>query len=97
MRNTDSEKVVERKLTELVKRKGGMSVKMLCDQYSGLPDRLCLLPNGRIFFAELKTTGKRPTKIQLLTHERLRALGFAVEVIDSVGQLNDIEDIIDNG
>lgn len=80
----DSEKVVERKLVEAVKANGGMCIKLLCDQLTGLPDRMCLFPNHKIVFVELKTTGRKPKRIQLFIHDKLRALGFRVEVIDSV-------------
>lgn len=80
----DSEKVVERKLVELVKMSGGMCIKLLCDQLIGLPDRMCLFPGHKIVFVELKTTGRKPKRIQMYMHNKLRALGFRVEVIDTV-------------
>lgn len=85
----DSEKVVERKLVEAVKANGGMCIKLLCDQLTGLPDRMCLFPNHKIVFVELKTTGRKPKRIQLFMHDKLRALGFRVEVIDTVKGVND--------
>lgn len=84
MKQIDSEKLVERKLAELVKACGGMCIKLLCDQLIGLPDRLCLFPNGEVVFVELKTTGRKPSRIQIFMHKKLRALGFRVEVIDTV-------------
>lgn len=89
----DSEKVVERKLVEAVKANGGMCIKLLCDQLTGLPDRMCLFPNHKIVFVELKTTGRKPKRIQLFIHDKLRALGFRVEVIDSV---EGVEQFINN-
>ena len=80
----DSEKVVERKLVEFVKINNGMCIKLLCDQLIGLPDRLCLFPNHKIVFVETKTTGQKPRRIQAYMHKKLRALGFRVEVIDSI-------------
>lgn len=94
MKQTDSEKIIERKLVELVKAKGGLCLKLLSSQFIGLPDRLCLFPNERAVFVELKTTGQKPRKIQLLIHDRLRALGFRVEVIDTIaGVVNFINTI----
>lgn len=84
MKQIDSEKLVERKLVELVKARGGMCIKLLCDQLIGLPDRLCLFPNGEVVFVELKTTGRKPSRIQVFMHKKLRALGFRVEVIDTI-------------
>lgn len=84
MKQIDSEKLVERKLVELVKINNGMCIKLLCDQLIGLPDRLCLFPNHKIVFVETKTTGQKPRRIQAYMHKKLRALGFRVEVIDSI-------------
>lgn len=79
-----SEKVIERKLVEAVKEKGGMCIKLLSDYITGLPDRLCLFPSQKAIFVELKTTGEKPRKIQAFIHSRLRTLGFRVEVIDTL-------------
>ena len=87
-----SEKHIERKLAEAVKAEGGLCIKLLCDQFSGLPDRLCLFPGGRAVFVEVKSAGKKPRKLQLIVHGRLRSLGFEVCVIDNV---NGIKSIID--
>lgn len=91
--NIDSEKLVERKLVESIKKHGGMCIKLLCNHILGLPDRLCLLSDGKIAFVELKTTGEKPRKIQEVIHKKLRALGFRVEVIDTV---KGVEDFIDD-
>lgn len=92
-----SEKVIERKLVELVKLNGGMCIKLLCDQLIGLPDRMCLFPGHKIVFVELKTTGRKPKRIQVYMHNKLRALGFRVEVIDTVESvINFVDDIVLN-
>lgn len=89
------EKVIERKLVELVKLNGGMCIKLLCDQLIGLPDRMCLFPGHKIVFVELKTTGRKPKRIQAYMHNKLRALGFRVEVIDTVESvINFVDDIV---
>ena len=80
----ESEKLVERKLVELTKINNGMCIKLLCNHILGLPDRLCLFPGGKLAFVELKTTGEKPKRIQIFMHKKLRALGFRVEVIDTV-------------
>lgn len=88
MKQIDSEKLVERKLVELVKINNGMCIKLLCDQLIGLPDRLCLFPNHKMAFVETKTTGQKPRRIQAYMHKKLRALGFRVEVIDTIEGVN---------
>ena len=87
MKSVDSEKLVERKLVELVKLNGGMCIKLLSNHMLGLPDRMCLFPGAKIVFVELKTTGEKPKKIQVYMHDKIRKLGFAVFVIDSVQQV----------
>lgn len=84
MKSVDSEKLVERKLVEGVKKLGGMCIKLLSYHVIGLPDRLCLFPKERLVFVELKTTGQKPRKIQTYMHNKIRALGFQVLVIDTV-------------
>jgi len=79
----ESEKLIERKLASEVRKLGGWSIKLLPFLIEGLPDRLVLLPGGRLFFVEVKTTGQKPTPIQLYIHEKIRKLGFLVHVIDS--------------
>ena len=87
----DSEKAVERKLVEMCKENGVLCIKLLTYQFTGLPDRMCLFPGGIIIFVELKTTGEKPRKIQLAVHKKLRELGFRVEVIDTI---EDVENLV---
>ncbi len=94
MKQIDSEKVVERRLAEMVKLNGGMCIKLLCNYLLGLPDRMCLFHGAKIVFVELKTTGNKPTKIQRNMHQQLRNLGFRVEVIDTVQGVYDFIDEI---
>ena len=47
-------------------------------------DRLIMMPGGRAVFAERKRTGCKATKLEDKAIADLRALGFRVEVIDSV-------------
>lgn len=85
----EKEKNLESRLRDRVKQLGGWSIKLLSLHISGLPDRLCLLPGGKLFFAEIKTTNKKPRKIQLVVHNKLRDLGFKVYVIDSTEKIKE--------
>ena len=88
MKNIESEKKLERSLKNAVEDNlKGLCLKLLSAHITGLPDRLCLIPGGRIFFAEIKTTGEKPRKIQTFMHNKIRGLGFRVEVIDSSEQI----------
>lgn len=86
----ESEKYLERKLRQDIEKLGGWCLKIGVLHISGLPDRLCLLPGGRMFFAEIKTTKKKPTKIQTLVHNRLKSLGFQTELIDTSEQIKNL-------
>lgn len=77
-----SEKLLERKLVTAVKLKGGVAVKLTSPSFNGLPDRLILMPQGRVCFAEIKTTGQKLRPIQLVVKAMLEKLGFVVWVID---------------
>lgn len=77
------EKDVEEYLRDQVKAAGGRAYKFVSPGNAGVPDRLVLLPGGKITFVELKAPGRKPTKLQLLQHKKLDALGFCVWVIDS--------------
>lgn len=87
---TESEKVLEAELRERCKTLGWMCIKLTSQYQRGLPDRLILMPGGRVCFAEIKTTGKKPTALQRVTHERLRALGYRVEVVDTTERLDNL-------
>lgn len=86
----ESEKTLERSLKRETERLGGWCIKFVPLHISGLPDRICLLPGGRMFFAEIKTTKKKPEKLQKYIHGKLKALGFRVEIIDTSVQIKDI-------
>ena len=45
---------------------------------------MILCKGGYVGFAEIKTTGKKPTKIQLYIHDKLKDLGFEVFIIDDI-------------
>ena len=74
------EKDIEAYLGKRVKALGGLSLKWLSPGLDGVPDRIILLPGGRVIFAETKDTGKKPRKKQQHRHDQLRALGFTVIV-----------------
>ena len=84
------EQNIELFLIRQVCLKGGLCLKMNSITMNGLPDRLVLLPEGEMFFAELKAPGKKPRPEQVRVHESLRKLGFDVYVIDSTAKVKEI-------
>ena len=77
------EKTIEAALVKRVKELGGMAEKFISGRRS-VPDRLVTLPDNVIIFVELKAPGKKATVLQELDHERRRALGCDVRVINTM-------------
>lgn len=77
------ESVVEARLVRRVREAGGVAYKFTSPARRSVPDRLCVLPEGVMFFVECKRPGEKPTEAQAREHARLRALGHVVHVVDS--------------
>lgn len=75
------EKEVERKLSLGVRALGGRSYKFTSPGNVGVPDRIVIMPGGKISFAELKTDHGRLSKMQECQIARLKALGCKVKVV----------------
>lgn len=85
MKEIISEKDLERTFSNNLNRtKKVWVIKLLSTFIKGLPDRMVICQGGYVGFVEIKTTGKKPTKMQSHIHEKLRALGFKVFVIDDL-------------
>ncbi len=84
------EKEIESKLVGEVKKRGGICPKFVSPGFIGMPDRLVLMPKGRIAFVEVKAPGKKPRDVQLVRHALLRKLGFKVYVLDDKKQIDEI-------
>lgn len=78
------ESKIEAALVQRVKALGGTAEKFVSPGRRSVPDRLITLPGGVIVFVECKAPGNRPTPAQSHDHERRRALGCDVRVIDSL-------------
>ena len=88
------EKIIEHHLVKAVKNSGGIAPKLVCPGFDGMPDRLVLLPGGKIGFVEVKAPGKEPRPLQVARHGLLRRLGFKVYVLDAPEQIGGILDEI---
>ena len=95
MKTKESEKTLEARLVREIEARGGMALKYTSQFHRGIPDRICLLPYGCTYFVELKSTGKKPTKLQEHAMQKLRELGNLVYVIDSTEALDDFLENVD--
>ena len=84
------EKVIEQKLVKAVKAMGGISPKFVSPGLSGMPDRIVLLPDGKVGFVEVKAPGKKPRALQVVRHQKLQRLGFRVFILDEVEQFGEV-------
>jgi hypothetical protein len=76
------ERYLESKILKpAIEKLGGMCRKLHTPGFTGIPDRLILLPGGRIYFCETKGVERSPRPRQLIVHAQLRKLGFEVWVI----------------
>lgn len=81
------EKQIEQRLVKAVKAQNGMCPKLVSPGTDGMPDRMVLLPDGKLSFVEVKAPGEKPRPLQIRRHEQLRQLGFRVAVLDDPEQI----------
>ena len=84
------EKHIEKELAARTKAMGGIAPKFTSPGFDGMPDRLVLLPHGRMGFVELKAPERKPRPLQMARHRLLRRLGFKVYVIDEINQIDSV-------
>lgn len=78
-----SEKAIEKHLVKAAKERGLLCLKYSNPSMVGFPDRILILPDSTVAWIELKSKGCKPTKIQRIRHEELRAIGHYVFTFDS--------------
>lgn len=82
---------IEQRLRTGVINLGGMCLKFITPGFTGVPDRIVIMPGGRIAFAELKAPGKRERQRQSYVQARLRKLGCTVfGTVDSLSRVADV-------
>jgi hypothetical protein len=84
------ERTIEQKLVAEVKKLGGICPKFISPGFDGMPDRLVLLPRGKMGFVEVKRKGIKPRPLQIARHRLLEGLGFKVFILDDEKEIHKI-------
>lgn len=79
-----TEKQIEAYLVKKIKQLGGRAYKFVSPGNAGVPDRILVLPGGKIVFAELKKPGGKTTPLQDVQITLLAKLGCDVGIISSI-------------
>ena len=77
------ESQIEKALVARVKKHGGCAMKFVSPGMTGVPDRLVLMPGGRIWFVELKAPGRKLSPKQVKMAKWMENFGHKVWVIDN--------------
>lgn len=91
------ESKIESYLKKEVEKLNGMCLKFT-SSIRGVPDRIVLLPENRIYFVELKQENGRLSKVQKYIHKRFEKMGIHVYVPYSKSEVDKfINEVCKNG
>ena len=90
---------IEKHLCKRVKSElHGWALKFVSPGQNGVPDRVILVPKGRIYFVETKAPGKKLRKLQEYVCCLIKQLGFKVLRIDTKAKVDAfISEVQNNG
>lgn len=83
---------VEQALRKATIKRGGYCWKWVAPGMAGVPDRIVMLPGGKVGFVECKAPGGKPRPQQVARMDQLKELGLKVFVLDC---LEDVEVVLD--
>ena len=90
------EKELERIFQQRMLDAGLLSLKFTSPGQAGVPDRIVLIPKGRVVFVELKRPGAVPRPLQRHVIQMLDRIGFETWIIDSKDALSRFETYLRN-
>ena len=90
---------IEKHLCKRVKSElHGWALKFVSPGQNGVPDRIVLVPYGRIYFVETKAPGKKLRRLQEYVCGLIKQLGFKVLRIDTKAKVDAfISEVQNNG
>lgn len=85
------ESTLEQAVRRHIRSLGGRCYKWVCPGENGVPDRICILPGGKIIFIELKRPGRKDgmSARQKKMFRVLKSLGCKAWRIDSLEDLKE--------
>ena len=88
------ESSLEREFVDRIKKAGGLCWKFTSPGTSGVPDRVVILPQGRVYFVELKRDGGVASAVQKTRIKELAGLGAQARIcIGKIGIEEFFEDV----
>lgn len=83
------EATLEYRLVKKVEAAGGLCWKFTSPGTPGVPDRICILPDGAVVFVEMKAEWGRLSHIQEYRREQLLSRGADIRVVKGEAELKD--------
>lgn len=84
------ERTIERALVKHIEAAGGKAYKFVSPGTDGMPDRIIILPGGKVSFIELKAPGQKPRPLQVRRHQQLHDLGITVHILDNTDHIDKV-------
>lgn len=91
------EKDIEARLKRGVERAGGLCLKWVSPGCTGVPDRIVLLPGGKVIFVELKKPGGRLAARQVHMTTKLLRLNMRTVCLWTVEDVDDFLEAVCDG
>ncbi|WP_313994034.1 VRR-NUC domain-containing protein [uncultured Selenomonas sp.] len=95
------ERDIEALLRDGVKQLGGKAYKWVSPGNAGVPDRIVILPGGKVIFVELKQENGQLTRLQKIQQDTLRAMGAAAVTLYGADEvrmyLEELKEMLERG
>lgn len=78
------ENFIQKAIRKWLAKMGWWSIRLRAVDPTGMPDLMNLKEGGQVWFIEVKRPGEQPSEIQKLRIAKLKAMGFRVDIMDSI-------------